>query len=174
MKKKSNGTYRARLNMQGYEQIDGQHYDSASISPPVTSDVSVRTILTLLIMANYASYIVDVKGAFLHGEFDSGEILYCKIPEGFRNEYDPKEYCWLLERTAYGLKQAARSFWNKLLDAMKKLGFKRSLCDPCVYYKWTTNGLVLWISWIDDILCVGNHDDVMEPKNEFMKIFLEN
>ena len=166
MKKKANGTFRARVNMRGYEQIEGQHYDSASISSPVNNDVSVRTLLTIMIMANYYAYIVDIKGAFLHGE-----IFYCKIPEGFREDYDPKEYCWLLERTAYGLKQAARSFWNKLLEAMKQLGFQRSLCDPCVYYKWTNRGLVLWISWIDDMLCIGHPDDVKENKEAFMHLF---
>jgi hypothetical protein len=31
MKKKSNGTYQARLNARGYEQVDGIHYDSSNI-----------------------------------------------------------------------------------------------------------------------------------------------
>ena len=62
--------------MRGYEQIEGEHYDGASISSPVTNDVSVRTLLTLMIMANYKAYIVDIKGAFLHGQFDGGEVLY--------------------------------------------------------------------------------------------------
>jgi hypothetical protein len=35
MKKKSNGTYRARLNARGYKQLDGIHYDSSNISSPV-------------------------------------------------------------------------------------------------------------------------------------------
>ena len=47
MKMKSNGEFRARLNMRGYEQDDRDHYDSASISSPVTNDVSVRVLLTL-------------------------------------------------------------------------------------------------------------------------------
>ena len=67
------------------------------------------------------AYIVDVKGAFLIGEFDNGEELYCKIPEGFRDQYDPNEVCWKLKKTAYGLKQAARMFWNQILKAMKKI-----------------------------------------------------
>jgi hypothetical protein len=29
-KKKSNGTYLARLNARGYEQVDGIHYDSST------------------------------------------------------------------------------------------------------------------------------------------------
>ena len=54
---------------------------------------------------------------------------------------------------------------------MKQLKFTRSLCDPCVYYKWTSRGLVMWISWIDDMLCIGHPDDVKESKTAFMKLF---
>jgi hypothetical protein len=43
-KKKASGVYRARLNARGYEQIDGVHYDSHSISAPVTNDVAIRTV----------------------------------------------------------------------------------------------------------------------------------
>ncbi len=41
MKKKANGTYRARLNARGYEQVPGKHYDPNSIAAPVTSDVTI-------------------------------------------------------------------------------------------------------------------------------------
>eukprot|EP00979_Chaetoceros_neogracilis_P012413 scaffold3301_cov154-Chaetoceros_neogracile.AAC.1 len=34
MKKKANGTYRARLNARGYEQVEGLHYDAANIAAP--------------------------------------------------------------------------------------------------------------------------------------------
>ena len=124
-----------------------------------------------MLMAGYKAYIVDVQGAFLHGEFDNGEVLYCKIPEGFHEQYDPKIWCWKLLKTAYGLKQAARTFWNKIVQAMNKLGFTRSVCDPCVYWKWTKKGLVVWISWIDDMLCIGHPDNVEKCKQEFMKQF---
>ena len=52
MKKKSNGTYRARINGRGYEQIEGQHYDGSSIHAPVTNDCSVRIIMVLALMAS--------------------------------------------------------------------------------------------------------------------------
>ena len=83
MKRKSNGIYRAKINMRRNEQEDGKHYDSTSISSPVTNDVSIRVMLTLMLMAGMRAYIVDVKGASLIGEFDNGEELYCKIHKGF-------------------------------------------------------------------------------------------
>ena len=51
MKKKSNGTYRARLNARGHEQIDGEHYDWQSIASPVANEVTIRVMLTLMVMA---------------------------------------------------------------------------------------------------------------------------
>jgi hypothetical protein len=72
MKKKAHGTFRVRINACGYKQVDGQHYDSHKISTPVTNDVKIRIVLTLMIMAScWVSEIFNVKGAFLHGDFDA-------------------------------------------------------------------------------------------------------
>jgi hypothetical protein len=67
MKKKANGTYRARLNARGYEQVPGKHYNPNSIAAPVTSDITIRIVLTLLLLARWYAELIDVKGAFLHG-----------------------------------------------------------------------------------------------------------
>ena len=45
MKKKSNGKFRGRLNLQGFEQRDGEHFISTSISSPVTNATTVRIAL---------------------------------------------------------------------------------------------------------------------------------
>ena len=68
MKRKSNGVRRARLNMRGFEQEEGIHYDPSSTTAPVTNDVTIRMMLTLALMAGWIGYIIDVKGAFLHGQ----------------------------------------------------------------------------------------------------------
>ena len=65
IKKKANGTCHARVVARGSEQIEGLHYDGASITAPVTNDMSIRIIMVLALMAGRASKIVDVKGAFL-------------------------------------------------------------------------------------------------------------
>ena len=64
MKKKSNGTLRRRLNARGFKQVEGQHYDSTTISLPVTNAATIRIVLVLMVMANMMAHIVDVKGAF--------------------------------------------------------------------------------------------------------------
>ena len=87
MKKKASGTYRARLNARGYEQLDGMHYDSTNTAAPVVHDITIRIILTMMVMANWIAYLQDVKGAFLKGEFNDGEVLFMEVPEGFEKYY---------------------------------------------------------------------------------------
>ena len=67
MKKKASGMFRARLNARGYEQVPGKHYDPNSIVAPVTSDVTIHIVLTLLLLARWYAELIDIKGAFLHG-----------------------------------------------------------------------------------------------------------
>jgi hypothetical protein len=51
MKKKSDGTYRARLNGRGYEQVPGIHYDPKSIAAPVVTLVTNRIVFIIMLMA---------------------------------------------------------------------------------------------------------------------------
>jgi hypothetical protein len=60
MKKKASGIFRARLNARGYEQVAGKHYDPDSIAPPVTSDTTIRIVMTLLLMASWCGGFLDL------------------------------------------------------------------------------------------------------------------
>ena len=68
-----------------------------------------------MIMAGWVGELIDVKGAFLHGDFEDNDEIYMEVPEGFEQHYDPKKFVLRLLQTIYGLKQAAFAFWKKLL-----------------------------------------------------------
>ena len=74
-----------------------------------------------------------------------------KVPEGWECCYPPNTLIFLLP-TIYGLKQAATEFWKELPRTMRDMGLERSTANSCVYYSWTDLGLVLIISWNDDIM----------------------
>ncbi len=88
----------------------------------------------LMIMASMLAYVVDVKGAFLHVEFENGEIIHMKVPRGFEKDF-PEGSVLLLKKCLYGLKQAAKAFWRQLLRAAIAMGLKQSTADPCLYDK---------------------------------------
>jgi hypothetical protein len=155
MKKKASGTYRARLKARGFEQREGQHYDGTSISATGSNEMVICIVLVLMIMAGWVGEIFNVQGAFLQGEFDQGEEIHMEVPQGFERHYDPMYYVMLLLKTIYGLKQSAFQCWKAILLCFSSMGFVRSKADPCMYYKWSREGLVLWVSWIDDCLVMG-------------------
>ena len=76
MKKKSDGTHRARLNAEGFEQDDGVHYTKNYVLAPVVNDITIRIVFTLMIMDAWWSELWDVKRAFLIGRFNKEEELY--------------------------------------------------------------------------------------------------
>jgi hypothetical protein len=165
MKKKSNRTYRERSNARGYEQVDGIHYDSSTISSPVTNYSTIRIIMVLMIIFNWSAQLVDVKGAFLFGNFKDGEEIFMEVLEGFEEFYGAYVLLLLLQ-TIYGLKQAAMAFLRELVKALTDMKFKRSSAEPCLYYCCTMYGLVVWLSWIDDCLVAGDKRAVEAAKEQ--------
>ncbi len=47
------------------------------------------------------AHLVDVKGAFLHGEFEDGKKIHMKIPKVFEKHF-PEESVLLLLKCLYG------------------------------------------------------------------------
>ena len=147
MKRKASGKFRSRINARGYEQIDGIHYSSDNTALPVTNDTTIKVVLVLVAIAGWMMHLVDVQGAFLIGRFGNEDELFIKVPQGFENNFN-KDVVLNLNRTIYGLKQAASTFWSELLMALSDIGFTRSDADPCMYFKWGSNGLNLCLSWV--------------------------
>jgi hypothetical protein len=170
MKKKASGKYRARLNARGFEQVDGVHCDKNTKAAPVTNEITIRIVSILLVMSRWYAELIDVKGAFLKGEFADGEEIYMEIPQGFERFYG-NNCVLLLKRTIYGLVQAAYAFWRELLKALQDMKYTRSKADPCLYFSWTVDGLIIWLSWVDDCLVVGKKEGVLKAKKQMTDRF---
>ena len=108
-------------------------------------------------MAGWIANILDVKGVFLHGEFDEGEkIIYTIVTEGFEGIYGSDVILMLQENC--GLKNAAKAFCRELLRAFASMVSRRINADPFIYFNWKPMGLLLWLSWIDDCAYFGRDD----------------
>ena len=121
-------------------------------------------------MAGLLACILDIDGAFLLGEFENGEQIYMRVPQGWEKYY-PEGTILLLLKTIYGLKQAAMAFWRKLVRAITKMKMKRNSGDPCLYYSWREKQLSMMLSWVDDCLCIGSKKDLESIKNGMSKEF---
>jgi hypothetical protein len=158
------------MNARGYEQIDGVHYDENSKAAPVANEIVIRMTMVLIVMASWWAELLDVQGAFLTGEMDQENDCYLRVPEGFSKFY-PENVVLRLLKTLYGLKQSAYVFWKSLVKAFRHMTFERSKADPCLFFKWTEHGLVLWVTWVDDCLVCGKKEGVLAAKKQLMERF---
>ena len=136
------------------------HYIPESISDPVTNPNTIRIAMTLWAMnAKWIAVVLDVEGAFLQGKFKDGEELYMSIPQGWE-EFYPGDVVLRMNVPIYGTKQAGACFYRTLVESIKERRYNRSKADPCLYYVWRDGRLSLCLSWVDDILALGEKQDV--------------
>ena len=169
---KRDGTYRARLVALGYSQIPG--VDFTDNFAPVAHDVSFKIALARMMVEKLDSLVMDVETAFLYGDIKEEEI-FMKSPVGME-EIDPgssPEDCFQLKKGIYGLCQAARQFWKKFVETIKKesFGFTVSLADPCMLFKENNLGICIIIMYVDDMLVIGKKEQIQEFATMIQKEF---
>ena len=101
--------------------------------------------------------------------------FFMKSPIGME-EIDPGsslEDCYQLKKGIYGLCQAARQFWKKFLDTIKKepFGFTVSPADPCLLFKENNLGICIIIMYVDDMLIIGEKEQIEDLASKIQKEF---
>ena len=87
--------YKARLVAQGFSQVPGVDYFDTFA--PVARLASIRTVLAIAAVQNLEIHQIDIKGAYLNGEFTEEEKIYMKQPPGYPVSSNPREVLRLLK-----------------------------------------------------------------------------
>lgn len=106
---------------------------------------------------------MDVKTAFSNGVLQ--EEIYMTIPECINA--DKNKVC-KLHKSIYGLKQSSTCWYEHFDNTIKKLGFKNSSVDPCLYFldEGDINKNIYIILYVDDLLiCTKDKDAMFQFKN---------
>lgn len=74
---------------------------------------------------------LDIKTAFLYG--DLKETIYMDQPPGFKDQTNGDKVC-KLQKSLYGLKQAAKVWNDTMTAALSRYGYKQSTVDPCLFF----------------------------------------
>ncbi len=129
-------------------------------------------VLTIVLVAKYEAQVIDVKGAFLKGNFKNNKETYMTVPERFKKHY-PNNNTWLcIMKPIYALKQAGLYYYRKAKGAMQANRFEQSGADPCLFFTWTPEGIVILLTWVDDNLIIAppliveNEKDIMKQHFE--------
>lgn len=154
---------KARLVARGFSQKFGVDYEH-TFAPTLRHD-TLRVFMAICAMLDLECHGVDVNNAFTESFLK--EVIYMKPPPGVDL---PKGQCLKINRSLYGLKQAARDWNEKCVLELQKMGFVQSDADPCLLTH-LEQGLILLV-YVDDILVGGKElDSIKWFKAEFAKVF---
>ncbi len=158
---------KSRICPWGFDQIPGVSYDPNKVEAPTLRLETIMLMLTLTVNRGMFSRNADVDGAFTIPK--NPHPTYMKPPKGLAL---PKGKVLKLNHTINGTKQAAY-YWNEMMnEKLINMGFKRSILDPCLYYRWVNEYLSLIGLYVDDLRIVCDHEnDLDEIENEIRRTF---
>lgn len=189
-KYKQDGTLdrrKARLVAKGFAQRPGIDFDSTFA--PVARIESIRIMMALAVEKDMIVEQLDVTTAYLNGTLQ--EKIYMEVPkhiekglikiaqtsksgqlrrkasETLRELKTENKVC-LLNKAIYGLRQAGRCWNIRLCQTLLEYGAKKSLSDPCVFFKGQGRRLLLISTYVDDILIASQDKTEISRIKEYL------
>lgn len=138
---------RARLTARGFQEDATFPTDS-----PTVQKHSMRLLLAIAATEGWDICTTDISSAFLQGS-EMDRKVYVKPPR----EANQAGWLWLLNKCLYGLKDASRKWYLRVLGKLKELGFQVSKYDAGLFYL-IKDGILIGIValHVDDFLHAGN------------------
>jgi hypothetical protein len=160
--------HKARLVAKGYSQKEGIDY--VDTFAPVAKLNTIRVMISLATKHKWNLHQLDVNSAFLNGELK--EEVYLVQPEGFVKQGQEHLVC-KLKKVLYRLKQAPRSWYDKIDNFFLLKGFVKSKNDPNLYIKKDEKEHIVLISlYVDDLIITGNASKLIdEIKKQLSQVF---
>ncbi len=121
---------------------------------PVAELSSIRMILTCTVEEGWEVIQADFTTAYLNAKLD--EPVYMQQPPGL--EEGSNQTVWKLIRVLYGMKQSGKLWYNVLKGALKNLGYRPAVTDPCVFTRKHENAKDIITVYVDDLLVTGTAD----------------
>ena len=149
LKRFTDGTrskFKSRYCVRGNKQIEG--VDPFDTYSQVVQWSTFRLVLTMVFANNWTTRQVDYPNIF--GQVNLKEEVYIERPRGFlRNA--KKDLVLLLLNSLYGLKQAFKSFFEKISEGLLERGFVQLKLDKHLFMK----KYMICITYIDDTILAG-------------------
>ena len=141
------GKLKARLVARGFEEHDLHD----RVDSPTCAKNNLRMVIAIGSSKSWRIHSLDVQSAFLQGE-DVSEDIFLLPPKELGNGK-----LWKLKKYVYGLKQASRKWYTRVLKELSNLGVSRSKYDEALFYYQKDGKLEgLIAAHVDDFFWCGS------------------
>lgn len=156
--------YKARLVVRGFNQEFLVDYNETFA--PVARISSFRFLLAFSIQNNLLVHHLDVKTAFLNGELE--EQIFMEVPQGVASK--STQVC-RLNKAIYGLKQAARCWFQLFEKSLLEIGFISNAADRCTYILNKGNVMknIYIILYVDDLVIATADIKTMNSLKNYLR-----
>ncbi len=97
--------------------------------------------------------------------------MYTEVPDG-SEEYYSGDIVLCMNVLLYGTKQAAYCFFKTLKKHVKNMTYEQSQADPCLYFAWCDNMLVILVAWVYDVMILRPPNMVEWAQRDLEKAFI--
>ena len=154
---------KARYVAKGYAQIEG--LDFFDTYAPTSKPETLRILLAIAAQKDPHLGHMDVKSAYLHSKIE--EEIYLEQPRGFvKKANSGQKLVCKFNKSIYGLKQAAKNWYEALISLLLKKGFRRSCNDYCLFVREEEDGTFSYVLvWMDDLVVAGATEEKQLTKS---------
>eukprot|EP00965_Chrysotila_dentata_P083080 2740782-Pleurochrysis_carterae.AAC.1 len=97
---------------------------------------SLRALASLAASMGMRMRRWDFVAAYLQGELEPGEVVYCHPPPGYTTiGSDGRPRICRIQEPVYGMAQAGRRWQRTLFPWLEAQGFTQSYTDTCIFSK---------------------------------------
>lgn len=128
---KDGNPLRAKSRIVVLGNFEDRYYSKSQRYAPVLKYSSLRLLCSKAVSDKRILQQGDCKNAFCHARLPDDELTVVRPPVG-DPEHNNDTY-WLLNKTLYGLRRSPHHWYNMFTAALKDIGLKPSLHDPCLF-----------------------------------------
>ena len=161
------GKYKARYVAKAFAQVEG--LDFFEMYAPTCKPEIFRILLPVAAQKDLHFGQMNVKSAHLHSAIE--QEIYLEQPQGFvkRGQNGETLFC-KLNKSIYGLKQAAKNWYEALANLLISSGFHQSRNDYCLFVRKDTDSIFSYaLVWVDDIIVAGASNEIIDEIKSLLK-----
>ena len=144
---------KARLVARGFLE---KNENNMECEAPTCTNEGLKIVISTIKRNKWKVRSLDIKTAYLQGKVIEREV-YLQPPIEAKTDK-----IWKLRKAVYGLKDAARSWYDSLMAILKTTGGRKSTVDPTIMM-WKEKDKLIGVMCVHvDDLCYGGNEEFNE------------